>query len=276
MTSDKRIVGICLVRNEERFFDIVLANIIEFCDQIIITDNGSTDQTPEIARRWSFKHPSITFTSIDHPAQSHEMIMPFVNTPTWIFAVDGDELYDPLGLSKLRNGIINGSYDGYWKIIGNVLNCIELDLVTGMASGYLSPPSRSITKLYNFNAIHSWDGVQVERLHGGKISFKRGYQQSCRLRLHEQVSWDESIFRCLHLCFMARSSKDKKPMNGIVTRWNLAEQYNKGLLTFVLAQMFNRLGVSLSSGWKFRKYGRGKVVTRNISQFLNASKESKR
>ncbi len=267
MTS-KRIVGICLVRNEERFLDLVLTNIIDFCDQILIADNKSTDRTLEIANRWANEHASVSVTSIDHPVESHTMLMPFVNTQTWVFAVDGDELYDPHGLTGLRRQILAGSHDAYWRIIGNVLNCRDLDMKQGRARGYLSPPSRSVTKLYNFNAIKDWSGVPGERLHGGTISFNDGYREDVLLRWHEQVSWDEAIFRCLHLCFMPRSSKDSKPRDGMVSRWNLAEQQGRGFMVVLMARLLRLFEFTRSSQWKIERYGRGDLVDKDIASFL--------
>ena len=269
MTKTNRIVGICLVRNEERFLDLVLSNIIDFCDLVFIADNKSTDSTPEIAKSWAEKHSTVKVIKIVHPAESHEILMQFVNTPTWVFAVDGDEVYDPEGLAKIKTELLSGRHDSYWRIIGNVLNCTELDTENAKARGYLSPPSRSITKLFNFNAITDWSGVKGERLHGGVISFKGGYSDNRCFRLHEEISWDESVFRCLHLCFMPRSGKDGKPKNGITTRWNLAEQQGKGLLNYLFAKALNFIGVTKSSGWKMEKYGRGEVVSKDVVPFLS-------
>lgn len=268
MTETSRIVAICLVRNEEKFLGVVLANILEFCDHIFIADNCSTDRTGEIARQWAIDHKKVTVKSIAHPKESHEIVQPFVNTSTWVFAVDGDEIYDPAGLARLRTGLLEGTYDNYWRIIGNVFNCVELDIDGKLAKGYLSPPSRSITKLYNFHAIEDWSGVTGERLHGGEIVFKKGYRETVCLRLHEELDWEKSFFRCLHLCFIARSSKDSKPKNGVTTRWNLAEQQSRGVLVLLLARVFRRLGISLTSQWKLERYGRGRLVTKNIAGFF--------
>ncbi|KAB2891940.1 MAG: hypothetical protein F9K32_02085 [Desulfobulbaceae bacterium] len=268
MKAGNRIVGICLVRNEERFLDLVLTNIVGFCDQILIADNGSTDRTPEIARRWAVSHPSVNVSSIGHPRESHTMLLPFINTPTWIFAVDGDEIYDPQGLARLREPLVDGAYDRYWRIIGNVLNCRDLDMKQARARGYLSPPSRSITKLYNFNAIYDWSDVPGERLHGGIISFNAGYREDALLRWHDQVSWDEAVFRCLHLCFLPRSSKDGRAHDGMVTRWNLAEQQGRGILTVLAARLLRLLGSTRSSQWKKERYGRGELVEKDIAAFL--------
>lgn len=269
MAKTKQIVGICLVRNEERFFNLVLANIKDFCDQILIADHKSTDTTSDIAQHWAQENGTISFRSIGHPAESHAMVMPYVDSNTWVFAVDGDEIYDRQGLVTLRQSILEGNYDAYWRVIGNVLNCTALDLTAKRANGYLSPPSRSITKLYNFSAISNWSGVGGERLHGGEISFKKGFEKAPVLRLHEQVNWDHSIFRCLHLCFLPRSNSDKVSKNGIATRWNLAEQQSKGIWTLLVARILGRLGISRPSIWKQERYGRGELVTKDIAPFLD-------
>jgi len=216
----------------------------------------------------------VTVKTISDPAKSHEMIMSYINTSTWVFAVDGDEVYDPRGLVQLREELLSGTHDNYWRIIGNVLNCIDLDMEAGEARGYLSPPSRSITKLFNFNAITEWSGVQGERLHGGEIIFKEKYKDKNCLRIHDEVSWDESSFRCLHLCFMARSSKDKSPENGMVTRWNLAEQQGRGLLIYFFSKILNVMGVAKPSDWKAEKYGRGELVARDVEPFLIKSPDN--
>src|SRR6185369_15232275 len=96
-----------------------------------------------------------------------------------------------------------------WQVFGNVLNCVSADEHTGQASGYLAPPCRSMTKLYNFRAIESWDGAVTHVFANGTIKFNPGYDGSLRLNLHETLSWEDAKFRCLHLCFMARSSLDR-------------------------------------------------------------------
>ena len=50
-----------------------------------------------------------------------------------------------------------------------------------------------MTKLYNFNAIESWDGYTPERLHGGNVRFRAGFARGDRRVLHEEVSWQRRI-----------------------------------------------------------------------------------
>ena len=177
MTTVPAIIGIVLVRNEDLFINRVLTNIAGFCDSIIVADNLSEDLTCSRVQEVQQKYPIIQYQSIDSPALSHDLISSYAGSNTWIFAVDGDELYDPTGLQTLRNRILAGEYDSQWMIIGNVLNCIDFNIEKGYAQGYLAPPCRSMTKLYNFNAIEAWKGPCPERLHGGEIQFRTGYDK---------------------------------------------------------------------------------------------------
>ncbi|MBA4388128.1 MAG: hypothetical protein C0404_09115 [Verrucomicrobia bacterium] len=269
--SKVRIVAICLLRNEESYVGQMLANIEDFCDEILIADNGSSDSTYDIAMEWAGKRSKITCRRIRHPRESHEMIERFANTPTWIFAVDGDELYDPVGLKQFRMEVMSGTYDKSWQVAGNVLNCISINRESNVAEGYLSPPCRSITKLFNFNAIVEWTGAPVERLHDGHIVFKPGFDDSSRYPLNEESSWHESKFRCLHLCFLPRSRLDTVGKDGTVTRWNLAEQHGGGLFARISSVIFTRIGRYKASRWKKDRYGRGKLVDSSIDRFFERS-----
>ncbi len=267
--SASRIVGICLVRNEEIYLGQMLANIYEFCDEILIADNGSTDSTWRIATEWAQKRPKIQCRQIRHPSESHRMIEPFVNTPTWVFGVDGDELYDPCGLESFRKEIAAGLYDPYWMVSGGVLNCTRIDKGLKTAQGYLSPPSRNITKFYNFSAISEWSDVPGERLHGGRVVYKPGYGGSRRCPLHKQKKWEESLFRCLHLCFLPRSNRDSVDKDGRVTRWNLAEQQARGPLIRMYSAVLRQFGISRASPWKNDRYARGSLVSSPIQPFFD-------
>jgi hypothetical protein len=42
------VVGISLVRNEDRFVRRALLNAAAFCDRLLVADHGSADRTPAI------------------------------------------------------------------------------------------------------------------------------------------------------------------------------------------------------------------------------------
>lgn len=262
------IIGILLVRNEERYLSNIIGNIVEFCDRIIVADNNSTDGTVRVVRQMQDLHDNISLQHIVHPGESHEMISEYANTPTWIFAVDGDEIYDPKGLVKLRELILNGELRRWWMILGNVLHCISLDPSKGVAEGYLSPPSRSMTKLYNFQNIKKWSGPCPERLHGGEIEFIDGFSSDDRFMYYERVGWEDSLFRCLHLCFLPRSSIDRSQAGGIVVRQNISEKNSMKYFSRFRMVVCQRLRIGCSSNYKQAKYQRGPLFHKNVNDFL--------
>jgi hypothetical protein len=262
------IVGIVLVRNEDRFLGQVLWNVRRFCDRMIIADDRSRDRTEQIARQFCVDHPHAVYHRIDDPARSHDLIKPYAGRKVWLFGVDGDELYEADRLAALRERLLSGSYDHCWMLLGNALNCFELDRTNNTARGYLAPPCRSMTKLYNFNAIVSWEGDCTERLHGGQPLFKPGFGPEMRCDLYQEVSWEASIFRCLHLCFLPRTSREKKRGGQLTIRKNIADRVSEDLITRIGSEIRRCLGFQELSPLKREKYMRGEPVKKTIGLFL--------
>ena len=262
----KKILGIVLVRNEDRFVRQAVRNVWEFCDRILLVDHRSEDATAGILREFAAE-PSgkASFHAIAHPRESHALLKPFVGTDTWVFGVDGDEIYDPRGLQAFRPRLLAGEFDSHWMILGNVLHCDRFGVWNSTASGFPSPPSRSITKLYNFAAIDSWDGDTPERLHGGHLAFRSGFHERDKRQLQLEYSWEESPLRCLHACFVPRSSLDEPG----ATRENLIEMFNGGWTNRIKRLALRLAGVQvMSSTWKREHYARGELLTVQAKPFF--------
>ena len=262
--SAPRIVGIALVRNEDIFVETAVRNVADFCDEIHVADHGSTDGTPEILRTLASELPKIHYSAIKHPAESHSLIRHFAGSPTWVFGVDGDEIYEPDRLCRLRKKILSGAFDKYWMLLGNVLHVTKLATDRRTASGHLAPPCRSMTKLYNFNAIESWDGYTPERLHGGDVQFRAGFAAGDRRMLHEEVTWDEADFRCLHLCFLKRSSLE----GDNTSRPNIIETFGPTRLHTLWYGLAGMLGLQKPAQWKRTRYMRGPEVPVSVETFF--------
>jgi len=264
--NNPRIVGILLARNEEKYVASAVRNAAGFCDEFILCDHQSSDRTPDILRGLAAEIPRASLHRLAHPRESHELLKPFAGTNTWIFGVDGDEVYDRQGLLRLRARIQSGEFGKSWAVFGNVLNVTRFHPERMEVSGHLAPPCRSMTKLYNFSAIESWDGDCVERLHGGHPVFRTGYAASARRYLHEETPWDQSDFRCLHLCFLARSSAVAASV-----RRNIMETYGRGPLHKFVAWLAGFAGTDGDSHWKKERYRRGSQVTVDLHPFLEDS-----
>ena len=257
-----RIVGIFLVRNEERFLEQAVYNVLNFCDELFLVDHKSSDQTVSICEKLQLLHPEkISFYSIQHPSQSQGFLHRFIGTQTWIFGIDGDELYDPEKLLNFRTRILAGEFDQEWMVLGNVLHVDELNEAASSASGYLAPPSRSITKLYNFGAIDGWRGETLERLHGGEPQFRVGFHQQKKRLLQHEYSWENSPLRCLHLCFLKRRSIDHSAQ-----RQNIMEKYNSSFFSWIkkaVPFLFPK-----PTSWKEQHYARGERVKIDTTPFF--------
>ena len=269
-----QVVGISLVRNEDRFVRRALLNVAEFCDRVLVADHMSTDRTPRILRELARDLDHFDVRRIRHSSESHSMIAGFAGTDTWILSVDGDELYDPAGLRRFRGELEAGNFDDVVRVRPAGFHCDELDEERRLASGYLSPPSRPLVGILNFRAIELWTGVRDERLHGGDVVFRPGYSWDSWRHLGDERGWEQSPFRDLHVCFLRRSHLDPEvvPVTG---RPNLAETrvFRRGLLGPLerVARRVLRRGVGTSSdtsAWKAEKYRRGDRVTIDASPFL--------
>lgn len=264
MVEKTTIVGVALVRNEDVFLERAIRNALDFCDRIIIADNGSKDGTWKIAQRLAAEYGKVQAYRIRHPGMSHELIQGYAGKRVWILGLDGDEIYDPAGLVRLRAEIVEGRYDRWWKIYGNVLNAVEINYRSMWAAGYMAPPCRSMTKLYNFGAIEAWNGPVVERLHGGEIRFRKGWSESSRFNIYDEYGWDTSPFRVLHTCFLKRSSLEK---DGGGPRLNIMEKVARGRFGAVK----RLLGIAPPEDqvmYKKNKYMRGEIVTVDVSAFF--------
>lgn len=264
-----QIVGSIQVRNEDIYIEQVVSNVVDFCDRIIISDHRSTDHTFEICHRFSERYSKVELISIQTPREAAVAIEPFFGTNTWIFGVDGDEIYDPAGLQTMRRHLLDGTFSKDWCLFGNVLNVTSLNRRQNTASGYLAPPSRPMTKLYNFSIIEGWDNCP-ERLLGDEIRFKPGFNAKLRKYLHLELAWEDSYFRCLHMPFMRRSSQERirvartRPNPDEINRINLEKKAWKRLMRMIQVWALPFLGVD----WKSRKYRQGPLVEKEVSPFF--------
>lgn len=264
MSDDPRIVGIVLLHNEDLHIERVLRNSVGFCDLIHVADHQSTDGTAAILSRLAAEFPQIRVERISDPRESNAMLFPYVGTPTWVFGIDGDEIYDPAGLAKFRARLFAGQFDPWWVVFGNVLNCTEIDLERRTATGYFAPPCRSMTKLYNFRMLRELDATAPQRLHShkGRDVFHEPYHAMLRYDLYKETAWEDAQFRCLHTCFLPRSSSDAAG----VARENVSESLQPLRRVKRLARAI--LGRKSASDYKRDKYMRGPCVTVDATPFF--------
>lgn len=267
-----KIIGIVVVKNEDIYVERAVRNIINFCDSIIIAENYSQDRTYEIVKTLADENSNIHLYRIKKLKEAHPLIEGFAGSKTWIFGVDGDEIYDPDGLTRMRQELHKGTFKEQWLLFGNVLNCTTIDFTRKTAKGYLAPPSRSMTKLFNFSLIESWVNCPFV-LSGGTMTFKDGYHAKLCYHLGKEISWEDAYFRCLHTVFIKRSSLQKHTFF-LNTRLNARETLqmkrlkSKGRLFNLLAKLKRNAKVVFRKDWKNQKYRRGPLLEKDVSAFF--------
>jgi hypothetical protein len=96
--------------------------------------------------------------------------------------------------------------------------------------------------------------------------FKPGQHWESRRDLADDATWDTDPLRCLHVCFMRRSSAD-----GGAVRMNLDEsgRYDRGPLG-ALKQIVRPRRARDGGKWKREWYARGERVTVDATPFLDS------
>jgi len=269
-----RIIGSVLVRNEDVFVERAIRNVAAFCDRIHVLDHGSVDRTPNILRRLENELEHLDVVRSADAADSHRTLEGYAGTETWVLGIDGDELYEPNALRHLREKLLAGEHRDVFRLKGHVLNCDEIR--DGAASGFMAPPSRPVTKLFNMAAVSVWTGCP-ERLHAGLAEFRAGFGWESMRYLSEGTDWQADPLRLLHVCFLKRSNLDGlDPAGG---RPSVAEtgSFRLGLLGLprrlrYRRQMDPRIREyrTRDRNWKQEWYRRGDRVRVDATPFLDA------
>ena len=270
-----RVVGITLVRNEDLFVEQSIRNVSRFCDVIHVVDHVSDDRTWDIVRALAAELEHVDVRRSRNSAVAHRLLEPYAGTPTWVLGVDGDELYDPAGLVRLRSDLEDGAHADVFRIKAHVLNCDHLDRDAGQATGWLAPPSRPVTKLFNFGAVRLWSG-SPDPLQSGDVVFEPGFSWESRKDLADETSWESDPLRLLHVCFLRRSSRES---GDGTARPNLDEsrRYDRGPIgTIKRALRPPRRSPQLDElrrrgrAWKHEWYARGDRVTVDAAPFFRS------
>ena len=254
------------MRNEDVHVERAIRNVADVCDRIHVLDHLSDDGTPAILARLSSELGHVVVRRSADAGDSHRELERYLGTPTWVLVVDGDCLFDPAGLGRLRGALLDGVHRDAFRVRAHVLHCDRLDVESRAASGFMAPPSRPIVQLFNFGALESWTGCP-ERVHGGTPVFRAGYDWQRVDDLTETATWDDDPLRLLHVCFLRRSSLDGSQW--AQGRANLNEEgtYRRGLAGR-LRRVVRRPGLDPrvrearreGRNWKQDKYRRGPRV----------------
>lgn len=262
MTS---IVGVCLVKNEQNFVAWALMNVVQFCDKILVMDNMSEDRTKEIVDSIAAQYNHIEVIQVKHGHKTHKFIEDYVNSSSWILKIDGDEIYDPVGLTTLRKKLLEGEFDQYWSVQAYSTHVLGINFEKSISFGFVPPDAEPGLFMVNMNSMVKWRAKNKERLHGHKnIVFKPGFSRDRVYCYWKEKSWTESEFKVLHLCFLPRTTIK-------ITQSQDTQLENR--LNFIDLRFDRRVrrffskNYSSKPSWSVRNYARGEIKTLDILNF---------
>lgn len=104
-------LSVCMIaRNEEEYLERCLQSIRGIADEIIFVDTGSTDRTPEIARRFGAKVFEFPWTGNFAEARNVSLRQA---TGDWILSLDADEELAPADVAKLKALLAGADAEAY-------------------------------------------------------------------------------------------------------------------------------------------------------------------
>lgn len=149
MTKKIQISIITLTLNNERTLDKVLKAVVDWADELLVLDCGSTDRTEEIARKYNSNFIYRKFDGFG--TQKHYAVSQAKHD--WVFVVDADEVVTP----ELREEIIKTlqcpDYEGF--MIPNTL--VFMGKILRYGREYKMPHLRLFNKKfgnYNDRQVH--------------------------------------------------------------------------------------------------------------------------
>lgn len=122
-----------IVKNESKNLDRCLKSLVEICDEIVVVDTGSTDDTIAIAERYGAKIGHFEWCQDFAAARNVSLDLA---TTHWALWIDADEELDASSLNAVREGLIRPQFGGYFVRIVNYVG------EEGTANQYVHSPVR--------------------------------------------------------------------------------------------------------------------------------------
>jgi len=115
-----------LVKNSERYLDIILSRIAPIADEIILLDSGSEDRTQAIADKWQARWHTRSLDNFRNQ-RAHALAL---CQHRYVFFLDSDEIPDPALINHIQSLKNNGfNADAYllpreWIVLGKPVHSI--------------------------------------------------------------------------------------------------------------------------------------------------------
>jgi glycosyltransferase involved in cell wall biosynthesis len=142
------ISAVIITKNEAVRIGKCLA-VLSFCDEILVIDNGSTDNTADIARQNGAK----VITDKDRDFAALRNTGKDVSHGDWILYIDADEIVTPQLADSVKYAIRRNNAGNFQYFLLRRVNYYL---------GHRWPVSEKMPRLFNRTAFQGWSGVLHE------------------------------------------------------------------------------------------------------------------
>jgi glycosyltransferase involved in cell wall biosynthesis len=106
-------ITLCMiVKDEARVLARCLDSVGDLAAEIVISDTGSTDRTPQIAASYGAQIAHLDFAPMDFAAARNQALA--LAKGLWILTIDADEILDPASRPLIRDLARRGDNAGYY------------------------------------------------------------------------------------------------------------------------------------------------------------------
>lgn len=150
-----------IIRNEERWVWFAVMSVINYVDEIMIWDTGSTDKTIEVIKninnpKIKFKAIKVTENESDLSKARNQMLKE--TRADWLMILDGDEIWPDTSIQKAIE-FIKSKGNSYDSIVVPTLNCIG-DVF------HISPPNAGQYKIAGRKGHYNLRFINLRRIPG--------------------------------------------------------------------------------------------------------------
>lgn len=198
-----KITAQMIVKNEENFIWYAVSSVIDYVDEILIWDQGSTDNTLEIVK--TIGSSKIILKKVSEDVQVLRQKMLDVTNSDWIFILDGDEIWYESAIKNLRNNIEKVGTNKDCVVVPNYMLIGDIFHYQEKLAGKYNIGEKK--GHYNIRAIRNTEGLHVEGVYPNEAYVINKGNKVQDLAKGRILFLDEPYF---HASFLKRSSKDSR------------------------------------------------------------------
>lgn len=220
-----KITGHTLVKNEENFVWFAINSVIDYLDELMVWDTGSSDNTVPIIQL--FNNPKIKFREIgtvDNKGLAEARQRMLDETPTtdsgqdWIFVLDGDEVWHESAIKDLRFRIYELEDKKDLVVSPNCMLVGDMFHYQEERAGRYRIAGRM--GHYNVRAIRMTEGLKVTGVYPNE-AYVNGDGVKVQDLPDERILFLDEAY--LHASYLKRSGKDNKKL-----KHEIGESYARG------------------------------------------------